>query len=49
MATIRKDIKGYFDFNPESNRLGNTVKIKPYLAAVLKGVAQLDFGDDFPK
>jgi type I restriction enzyme M protein len=41
------DIKGLFaDFDTTSNRLGNTVKDKnARLAAVLKGVAQLDFGD----
>ena len=41
------DIKGLFaDFDTTSNRLGNTVKDKNYrLAAVLKGVAGLDFGD----
>lgn len=40
------DIKGLFaDFDTTSNRLGNTVKDKNYrLAAVLKGVAGLDFG-----
>ena len=40
------DIKGLFaDFNTTSNRLGNTVKDKnARLAAVLKGVAELDFG-----
>lgn len=43
------DIKGLFaDFDTTSNRLGNTVKEKnARLAAVLKGVAELDFGDDF--
>ncbi|AYO02928.1 type I restriction-modification system subunit M [Vibrio parahaemolyticus] len=41
------DIKGLFaDFDTTSNRLGNTVKDKnSRLAAVLKGVAGLDFGD----
>ncbi|MBO1270838.1 type I restriction-modification system subunit M [Shewanella sp. 4t3-1-2LB] len=41
------DIKGLFaDFDTTSNRLGNTVKDKnSRLAAVLKGVAALDFGD----
>ncbi|MEX0964423.1 MAG: type I restriction-modification system subunit M [Pseudohongiellaceae bacterium] len=41
------DIKGLFaDFDTTSNRLGNTVKDKnTRLAAVLKGVARLDFGD----
>lgn len=41
-----RDIKGLFaDFDTTSNRLGNTVKDKnARLAAVLKGVAQLDFG-----
>lgn len=41
-----KDIKGLFaDFDTTSNRLGNTVKDKnTRLAAVLKGVAGLDFG-----
>ena len=41
------DIKGLFaDFDTTSNRLGNTVKDKNLrLAAVLKGVAGLDFGD----
>ena len=40
------DIKGLFaDFDTTSNRLGNTVKEKNRrLAAVLKGVADLDFG-----
>lgn len=40
------DIKGLFaDFDTTSNRLGNTVKDKnARLAAVLKGVAALDFG-----
>jgi len=43
------DIKGLFaDFDTTSNRLGNTVKDKnTRLAAVLKGVAGLDFGHDF--
>ncbi|MBX9937160.1 MAG: type I restriction-modification system subunit M [Burkholderiaceae bacterium] len=42
-----RDIKGLFaDFDTTSNRLGNTVKDKNIrLAAVLKGVAELDFGD----
>ena len=42
-----KDIKGLFaDFDTTSNRLGNTVKDKnTRLAAVLKGVAGLEFGD----
>lgn len=41
------DIKGLFaDFDTTSNRLGNTVKDKnTRLAAVLKGVSELDFGD----
>jgi type I restriction enzyme M protein len=41
------DIKGLFaDFDTTSNRLGNTVKDKnARLAAVLKGVTELDFGD----
>jgi type I restriction enzyme M protein len=41
-----QDIKGLFaDFDTTSNRLGNTVKDKnTRLAAVLKGVADLDFG-----
>jgi len=41
------DIKGLFaDFDTTSNRLGNTVIAKnSRLAAVLKGVAGLDFGD----
>ncbi|MCX6366863.1 MAG: type I restriction-modification system subunit M, partial [Armatimonadetes bacterium] len=41
------DIKGLFaDFDTTSNRLGNTVKDKNVrLAAVLKGVAGLDFSD----
>ncbi|KGQ45614.1 type I restriction-modification system subunit M [Gallibacterium anatis] len=40
------DIKGLFaDFDTTSNRLGNTVADKnKRLAAVLKGVAELDFG-----
>jgi len=42
-----KDIKGLFaDFDTTSNRLGNTVADKNNrLAAVLKGVEKLDFGD----
>lgn len=42
-----QDIKGLFaDFDTTSNRLGNTVKEKnARLAAVIKGVAGLDFGD----
>ena len=42
-----RDIRGLFaDFDTTSNRLGNTVKDKnTRLAAVLKGVADLDFGD----
>ena len=42
-----EDIKGLFaDFDTTSNRLGNTVADKNRrLAAVLKGVAELDFGD----
>ena len=45
--TSERDIKGLFaDFDTTSNRLGNTVKEKnTRLAAVLKGVAELDFGD----
>ena len=41
-----QDIKGLFaDFDTTSNRLGNTVRDKnARLAAVLKGVAELDFG-----
>ncbi len=41
------DIKGLFaDFDTTSNRLGNTVKDKnARLTAVLKGVAELEFGD----
>lgn len=41
-----QDIKGLFaDFDTTSNRLGNTVPDKnKRLAAVLKGVAELDFG-----
>jgi len=41
------DIKGLFaDFDTTSNRLGNTVAAKnSRLAAVLKGVAGLEFGD----
>jgi type I restriction enzyme M protein len=44
-----QDIKGLFaDFDTTSNRLGNTVADKnKRLAAVLKGVAELDFGHDF--
>ncbi|HGE8267724.1 TPA: type I restriction-modification system subunit M [Aeromonas hydrophila] len=42
-----RDIKGLFaDFDTTSNRLGNTVKDKnARLAAVLNGVAKLDFGN----
>ena len=42
-----QDIKGLFaDFDTTSNRLGHTVKDKnARLAAVLKGVTGLDFGD----
>jgi len=42
-----QDIKGLFaDFDTTSNRLGNTVADKnTRLAAVLKGVERLDFGD----
>lgn len=42
-----RDIKGLFaDFDTTSNRLGNTVRDKnTRLAAVLKGVAELNFGD----
>ncbi len=42
-----RDIRGLFaDFDTTSNRLGNTVKDKnTRLAAVLKGVAELNFGD----
>ncbi|QWF69741.1 type I restriction-modification system subunit M [Methylomonas paludis] len=42
-----RDIKGLFaDFDTTSNRLGNTVTDKnSRLAAVLKGVSGLDFGD----
>lgn len=42
-----RDIKGLFaDFDTTSNRLGNTVRDKnERLAKVLKGVAELDFGD----
>lgn len=42
-----QDIKGLFaDFDTTSNRLGNTVAEKnKRLAAVLKGVAELNFGD----
>lgn len=41
------DIKGLFtDFDTTSNRLGNTVKEKnTRLAAVIKGVEELEFGD----
>jgi type I restriction enzyme M protein len=41
-----RDIKGLFaDFDTTSNRLGNTVRDKnTRLVAVLKGVAELDFG-----
>ncbi|MEG0897525.1 MAG: type I restriction-modification system subunit M [Ruthenibacterium sp.] len=41
------DIKGLFaDFDTTSNRLGNTVKEKnSRLAAVINGVAELDFGE----
>ena len=41
------DIRGLFaDFDTTSNRLGNTVKDRnSRLTAVLKGVAELDFGD----
>ncbi|MCY4051084.1 MAG: type I restriction-modification system subunit M [Gammaproteobacteria bacterium] len=41
------DISGLFaDFDTTSNRLGNTVKAKnERLTKVLKGVAELDFGD----
>ena len=41
-----RDIRGLFaDFDTTSNRLGNTVKDKnARMAAVLKGVAELDFG-----
>lgn len=41
-----RDIRGLFaDFDTTSNRLGNTVKDKnARLAAVLKGVADVDFG-----
>jgi type I restriction enzyme M protein len=44
-----QDIKGLFaDFDTTSNRLGNTVKDKNMrLAAVVKGVAGLDFGHNF--
>jgi type I restriction enzyme M protein len=44
-----RDIRGLFaDFDTTSNRLGNTVKDKnARLAAVLKGVAELSFGDEF--
>jgi len=46
-----RDIKGLFaDFDTTSNRLGNTVTDKnTRLAAVLKGVAGLNFGADFYK
>jgi type I restriction enzyme M protein len=42
-----RNIRGLFaDFDTTSNRLGNTVKDKnTRLAAVLKGVAELDFGN----
>ncbi|MDP8033003.1 type I restriction-modification system subunit M [Pasteurella atlantica] len=42
-----RDIKGLFaDFDTTSNRLGNTVEDKnKRLVSVLKGVADLDFGD----
>ncbi len=42
------DIKGLFaDFDTTSNRLGNSVKDKnTRLVAVLKGVAELDFGNN---
>ncbi|MGE4530965.1 MAG: type I restriction-modification system subunit M, partial [Acidithiobacillus sp.] len=42
-----RDIRGLFaDFDTTSNRLGNTVRDKnTRLAAVLKGVAGLEFGD----
>lgn len=42
-----KDIKGLFaDFDTTSTRLGNTVEDKnSRLAAVIKGVSSLDFGD----
>jgi type I restriction enzyme M protein len=42
-----KDIKGLFaDFDTTSSRLGNTVKDKNRrLAAVIKGIERLDFGD----
>ena len=45
--TSEQDIKGLFaDFDTTSNRLGNTVKDKnSRLAAVLKGVAGLSFGE----
>ncbi|HBT88931.1 MAG: N-6 DNA methylase [Acetobacterium sp.] len=44
---ITPDIKGLFaDFDTTSNRLGNTVTDKnTRLAAVIKGLAGLDFGD----
>ena len=43
-----RDIRGLFaDFDTTSNRLGNTVKDKnARLASVLKGVAELNFGDE---
>ena len=46
-SASEQDIKGLFaDFDTTSNRLGNTVKEKnSRLAGVLKGVAELDFGD----
>ena len=46
-----KDIKGLFDdFDTTSNRLGTTVKEKNQrLAAVIKGVAGLNFGEEFEK
>jgi type I restriction enzyme M protein len=45
--TSEKDIKGLFaDFDTTSSRLGNTVKDKNRrLAAVIKGIERLDFGD----
>ncbi len=48
LATLQNRIsKAYLlDFDTTSNRLGNTVADKnSRLAAVLKGVAELDFGD----
>ena len=44
-----RDIRGLFaDFDTTSNRLGNTVKDKnARLVAVLKGVDDLNFGDEF--